>query len=72
MDALGRLRQIDPVETQMVEVLRNRYGDGNIYLPQGVSRQVLAKAVELGYLSEEGYVTRKGRMLLARHHQDGM
>jgi hypothetical protein len=69
MMALDGLHQIDHIEPQIVEVLSHRYGDGNIYLPSGSSKQLWARAIALGYISEDGYVTRKGRELLAQYQR---
>jgi hypothetical protein len=49
----------------LAELLRNRYGDGQIYLPKSMSSGVLRDAVDQGFVSEEGYLTRKGRNFLA-------
>ncbi len=52
-------------ENQLVELLHHHYGDGVVYLPAGQSKQLLVAAKNLGYISEDGYLTRQGRILLA-------
>jgi len=69
MISMDELPQVDLKEPQIVEVLSHRYGDGNIYIPSGAPRELWARAFELGYISEDGYITRKGRELLAQYQQ---
>lgn len=60
----------DPSEHELVEVLEHRFGDGIVYVPKeggSAARRNFVRAVELGYISEDGYLTRKGRALVARH-----
>ncbi|MGH8520129.1 MAG: hypothetical protein ACREU9_01525 [Gammaproteobacteria bacterium] len=52
---------------EIASVLRHHYGDGDLYVPEGTPESVVYKAIALGYLSEDGYLTRKGRDLLAQH-----
>lgn len=69
-DAMSNLAarcEADPTEAEIVQLLRHRYGDGDIYLPAGAPRRLFWRVVQLGYISEEGYVTRKGRQLLAQY-----
>ncbi len=40
---------------------------GDLYLPEGTPESVVHTAIAMGYLSEDGYLTRKGRDLLAQH-----
>jgi len=35
-----------------------------------MARRNFVRAMELGYISEDGYLTRKGRALVARHNGD--
>lgn len=48
-----------PNEVEIASVLRHHYGDGDLYVPEGTSESVLHKAIALGYLSGDGYLTRK-------------
>ncbi len=50
----------------MAKLLSNRYGDGLIYLPKTVHAGVLNDAIKQGFVSEDGYLTRKGRNYLAQ------
>ena len=47
-------------------MLSNRYGDGTLYLSNASERGLLDMAIQGGFVSDEGFVTRKGRALLAR------
>ncbi|MGE0384518.1 MAG: hypothetical protein AB7Q97_07275 [Gammaproteobacteria bacterium] len=47
-----------------------RFGDGAVYLPQPEYRSTLDLAIREGFVSEEGYVTRRGRALLADFNAD--
>ncbi|CAN5634995.1 hypothetical protein BH18PSE1_BH18PSE1_12410 [soil metagenome] len=51
---------------QIAKLLAHRYGDGTVYLPSGWPRLWLTASQAGGYVSSDGYVTRKGRELLAR------
>lgn len=54
-------------ETEFVRVLAHRYGDGSVYLPQGTPRTLYVACQQAGLLTDEGYLTRQGRELVARH-----
>jgi hypothetical protein len=54
------------LERQVAGLLANRYGDGTLYLARTGERGLLNIAIQRGFVSEEGFVTRKGRALLAR------
>lgn len=53
-------------ERAIVDLLSHHYGDGGVYLPRNRARSLLQAAIARGFVSDEGYVTRKGRALLAR------
>jgi hypothetical protein len=55
-------------EAQIAAVLEHRYGDGQIYLPRSSPRTMMVLAQAHGFIDAEGYITRKGRALLARYH----
>lgn len=59
--------QLPTVESEFVKLLRHHYGDGIVYLLNGGAKRLYALAVKEGYVSDDGYLTRKGRSLLARH-----
>ena len=50
----------------MAKLLSNRYGDGLIYLPKTAHAGTLRDAIKAGFVSEDGYLTRKGRNFLAQ------
>ena len=58
---------LDMEERQMVELLECRYGNGMVYLPRTRPRQLLSIAENGGFINAEGYLTRKGRIFLARY-----
>ncbi len=55
-----------PDELELARILRHRFGDGTVYLPRAGARHLLRLCVQLGLVSDEGFITRKGRELLAR------
>jgi hypothetical protein len=56
------------LEIRIAQVLQYHYGDGLVYLPGDWPGYLLSRARDLGFIDPEGYLTRKGRALLARHH----
>lgn len=55
-------------ETQIAALLQCRFGDGLAYLPPKLQFGLLDIAVRFGFVDAEGYLTRRGRTLMARHH----
>jgi len=55
-------------EQQIAAILEYRFGDGLVYLPRNSSNHLYSLAKKLGFIDIEGYLTRKGRSLLARHY----
>lgn len=55
-----------PTEQAIARLLSCRYGDGGVYLPRGTRHHAVSAAIAGGFLSEDGFVTRKGRDLIAR------
>jgi len=49
----------------MTRLLSNRTGDGLIRLPRTTKSGALRDAINQGLVSEDGYLTRKGRNFLA-------
>lgn len=47
-------------EIAMVMILGQHYGDGLVYLHGGNDRILLERAMELGLVSDEGYLTPAG------------
>lgn len=54
-------------ESAIARMLSHRYGDGCVYVPREAYSGLFREAVRSGFLSEDGYVTRKGRILLTRY-----
>ena len=67
MNAVLSIDGLELEERQVAELLECRYGDGMVYLPKTKPRQLLSIATSSGFIDAEGYLTRKGRMLLARY-----
>ncbi len=58
---------VQNLEARIAQVLEHRYGDGLVYLPREWPEQLLSLAKQFGFIDDEGYLTRKGRTLLARY-----
>lgn len=54
-------------ELDIAKVLEHRYGDGLVYLPKNQPEKLYKLAATKGFVDQEGYLTRKGRSLLARY-----
>ena len=54
-------------EAQIAKLLEFRFGDGLVYLPRNHPKQLLLLAKQHGFVDPEGYLTRKGRALMARY-----
>ena len=67
LNAVLSIDGLDLEERQMAELLECRYGDGMVYLPRTRPRQLLSIAKNSGFIDAEGYLTRKGRILLSRY-----
>jgi len=57
----------DIPESQIAALLQYRYGDGLVYLPRNRSTALYNVACQHGYIDPAGYLTRKGRALIARY-----
>ncbi|MEM7543630.1 MAG: hypothetical protein AAF384_18880 [Pseudomonadota bacterium] len=53
-------------QAAIAELIAHRYGDGLVYVPRTVRNGTFRDAINQGFISEDGFVTRKGRRLLAR------
>ena len=53
-------------DARIAAVLHYRYGDGFVYLPKNRSMDLYLLARQIGYIDGQGYLTGKGRALLAR------
>lgn len=59
--------QMEAPESQIATILQYRYGDGLVYLPRHKSKSLYSQAIRDGFIDAEGYVTRKGRALIAQY-----
>jgi len=57
----------EDMESDIAKVLEYRYGDGLVYLPKHQPESLYKMATNKGFLDQEGYLTRKGRNLLAKY-----
>ena len=55
-------------EDQIAAVLDHQFGRGLARLPRKRTGQLMTLARQHGFIDAEGYLTRKGRALLARYH----
>jgi hypothetical protein len=54
-------------ERAIARVIACHYGDGGVYLPrERGGREALRAAVDRGFVDSQGFLTPKGRRLLAR------
>ncbi len=58
---------LDPA---IVQLLTNRYGDGLVYLRGEDEPGAYERAMNMGLISREGYLTPRGRSLIARLQRD--
>lgn len=56
----------DDVGDAMLQLLGHRYGDGLVYLREDEERGLLDRAIRLGFVSQDGYITPEGQSVLAR------
>lgn len=55
------------LDQAIARLIARRYGDGGVYVPrQQARRGTLKDAIAAGFVSEDGFITSKGRRLLAR------
>jgi hypothetical protein len=55
------------IEADIAKVLEYRYGDGLVYLPKNQPESLFKIAKTEGFIDQEGYLTRKGRSLIAKY-----
>jgi len=55
-------------ESHIAALLEHRFGDHVVYLPRYSGRDLDSLARKLGYIDRGGYLTRKGRALIARYY----
>ena len=59
---------LDITENEFARLLSKRYGDGYVYITSDSDLGLIIKAVEKGLVTGQRYITRKGRMLLAKYN----
>ena len=52
--------------SEIARLLNHHYGDGTVYVPSGGSLQLYHTCVNVGLITEDGFITRQGRELIAR------
>ena len=57
--------QGESIEPELLKLLDHRYGDGLVYLREDEERGLLARAIRLGLVSPDGYITPKGQSAIA-------
>lgn len=62
--------QLEPESSELRALLAHHYGDGSVYVPQGISPRVIQQAKAQGLIDEEGYLTREGRRFLLTAEDD--
>ncbi len=60
----------EQVDQALLQLLGHRYGDGLVYLRDDGERRLFERAVSMGLVNREGYLTPAGRALLARFNDD--
>ncbi|MDQ3564669.1 MAG: hypothetical protein M3436_11175 [Pseudomonadota bacterium] len=60
-------RSVMASEIALAKILGHHYGDGTVYVPRGTPRALYRSCLRQGFISEDGFVTRRGRKLLARY-----
>jgi hypothetical protein len=68
LDTVLKANGYEISEQQIAMILEYRFGDGQVYLPRNNSNHLYFLAKKLGFIDIEGYLTRKGRSLLARYY----
>ncbi|MGH8507979.1 MAG: hypothetical protein ACREVH_04595 [Gammaproteobacteria bacterium] len=52
---------------EFARLLVHHYGDGTVYVPSGRSLQLYHTCIDAGLITEDGFITRQGRELIARY-----
>ncbi len=55
------------IDEDVLELLGHRYADGLVYFGDSAEHTVFERAVHLGLVSRDGYLTPEGRAIVARH-----
>ncbi len=54
-------------EIKIANVLDNRFGDGTVYVPANDEHYDYDLAIGKGFISDDGYITRKGKLLVSKY-----
>lgn len=60
----------EQVDQALLQLLAHRFGDGLVYLGDDSERRLFERAVSMGLVNREGYLTPAGRSLIARFNND--
>lgn len=60
----------EQVDQALLQLLGHRYGDGLVYFRDDGERRLFDRAVSMGLVNREGYLTPAGRSLIARFNND--
>ena len=61
---------LEQVDQALIRLLAHRYGDGLVYLRDDGEQSLFQRAVNMGLVNREGYLTPAGRSLVARFNND--
>jgi len=67
MGSVKPISDLRRVDGEILKLLGHRYADGLVYFGEVGERPVFERAVRLGLISREGYLTRDGRTAVARY-----
>jgi hypothetical protein len=69
MGAMGVDASERTVDQAIIRLLGHRFGDGLVYMRDSAERAVFWRAVNLGLISAQGYVTPAGLALAHRNEE---
>ena len=67
LNTVFQSESVENLEGEIATVLESRFGDGLVYLPKDRPSYFFLLAKKEGFIDADGYLTRKGRALLARY-----
>ncbi len=60
----------EQLDQALLQLLAHRFGDGLVYLRDDSERRLFERAMSMGLVDREGYLTPAGRSLVARFNND--
>ncbi len=60
----------EQLDQALLQLLAHRFGDGLVYLRDDGERRLFERAMSMGLVDREGYLTPAGRSLVARFNND--